>query len=146
MEVSRGKIRNLRWYSELRRHRYDLPAGRGRKPSMWSVAEAQVEAGGLAFRSGRAKRARSDTGELVPVEQAEAAQSKLTLHDTIEGNTYATASLSSPRISVCWRAIRRAHRHSAAALQAGACQASPALYTVVNGERIDMAPGDVVLT
>jgi gentisate 1,2-dioxygenase len=39
----------------------------------------------------------------------------------------------------------RTHRHSAAALRL-VLAGKPGVYTVVNGARIDMAPGDVVLT
>src|SRR5437763_7289371 len=39
----------------------------------------------------------------------------------------------------------RTHRHSAAALRL-VLAGKPGTYTVVNGTRIDMAPGDVVLT
>src|SRR5207248_4652305 len=39
----------------------------------------------------------------------------------------------------------RSHRHTAAALRL-VIEAKPGTYTVVDGARVDMAPGDVVLT
>src|SRR5262249_4670188 len=62
------------------------------------------------------------------------------------GNVYAT----SRNIVSAYQMVKageraRSHRHTAAALRL-VVEAKPGTYTVVDGGRIDMAPGDVVLT
>ena len=81
----------------------------------------------------------------MPAEQTE--RRNLIMVNPIEGNTYATSrNISSPPIRcVMAGETARSHRHSAAALRL-VLQAKPGTYTVVNGARVDMAPGDVVLT
>src|SRR5204863_7157128 len=70
----------------------------------------------------------------------------LIMVNPIEGNIYAT----SRNIVAAYQMVKagekaRSHRHTAAALRL-VVEAKPGTYTVVNGARIDMAPGDVVLT
>jgi len=64
----------------------------------------------------------------------------------IEGNIYAT----SRNIVAAYQMVKagekaRSHRHTAAALRL-VVEAKPGTYTVVDGARVDMLPGDVVLT
>jgi gentisate 1,2-dioxygenase len=64
----------------------------------------------------------------------------------VAGNIYAT----SRNIVAAYQMVKagekaRSHRHTAAALRL-VVEAKPGTYTVVDGARIDMAPGDVVLT
>jgi gentisate 1,2-dioxygenase len=64
----------------------------------------------------------------------------------ISGNIYAT----SRNIVAAYQMVKagekaRSHRHTAAALRL-VVEAKPGTYTVVDGARVDMAPGDVVLT
>jgi gentisate 1,2-dioxygenase len=80
----------------------------------------------------------------VPVEQAE--RRNLIMVNPVEGNIYAT----SRNIVAAYQMVKagekaRSHRHTAAALRL-VVDAKPGTYTVVDGARIDMAPGDVVLT
>ena len=80
----------------------------------------------------------------MPVEQAE--RRNLIMVNPIEGNIYAT----SRNIVAAYQMVKagekaRSHRHTAAALRL-VVEAKPGTYTVVDGARIDMVPGDVVLT
>src|SRR5437588_3435821 len=64
----------------------------------------------------------------------------------IEGNTYATTRhLVAAYQCVMAGESARTHRHSAAALRL-VLSGKAGSYTVVDGARIEMAPGDVVLT
>ena len=64
----------------------------------------------------------------------------------IEGNVYATTrNLVAAYQCVMAGDTARTHRHTAAALRL-VLAGKPGTYTVVNGARVDMAPGDVVLT
>ena len=96
------------------------------------------------WRFAAAKSALDQAGEFVPVEQAE--RRNLIMVNPIEGNIYAT----SRNIVAAYQMVKagetaRSHRHTAAALRL-VVQAKPGTYTVVDGARVDMAPGDVVLT
>jgi gentisate 1,2-dioxygenase len=64
----------------------------------------------------------------------------------IEGNSYATTRHLVAAYQCVMAGDRaRTHRHSAAALRL-VLQGKTGVYTVVNGARIDMHPGDVLLT
>src|SRR5262249_54410905 len=64
----------------------------------------------------------------------------------VAGNFYATSrNLVSAYQMVKAGEKARSHRHTAAALRL-VIEAKPGTYTVVDGVRVDMAPGDVVLT
>ena len=83
-------------------------------------------------------------GDFVPVEQAE--RRNLIMVNPVEGNVYAT----SRNIVAAYQMVKagekaRSHRHTAAALRL-VVEAKPGTYTVVDGARVDMAPGAVVLT
>ena len=81
---------------------------------------------------------------MVPAEQTE--RRNLIMVNPIEGNTYAHHPPSGRRLSVRDGGDKaRTHRHTAAALRL-VLAGKPGTYTVVDGARIDMAPGDVVLT
>ena len=96
------------------------------------------------WRFANAKQALDASHNLVPADQTE--RRNLILVNPIEGNTYATTRhLVAAYQCVMPGEMARTHRHSAAALRL-VLQGKPGVYTVVNGERIDMAPGDVVLT
>jgi len=100
------------------------------KPAVWRYAAA--------------KAALDQAGSFVPVEQAE--RRNLIMVNPIAGNVYAT----SRNIVSAYQMVKageraRSHRHTAAALRL-VVEAKPGTYTVVDGARIDMAPGDVVLT
>jgi len=100
------------------------------KPALWRYADARA--------------ALEQAGDFVPVEQAE--RRNLILANPIEGNAYAT----SRNIVSAYQMVKdgekaRSHRHTAAALRL-VVEAKPGTYTVVDGARVDMLPGDVVLT
>ena len=80
----------------------------------------------------------------MPADQTE--RRNLIMVNPIEGNTYATTR----HLVAAYQCVMpgdkaRTHRHSAAALRL-VLHGKPGVYTVVDGARIDMAPGDVVLT
>lgn len=96
------------------------------------------------WRFAAAKRALDASHNMVPAEQTE--RRNLIMVNPIEGNTYATTRhLVSAYQCVMPGETARTHRHSATALRL-VLSGKPGTYTVVNGSRIDMAPGDVVLT
>jgi gentisate 1,2-dioxygenase len=100
------------------------------KPAVWRFADA--------------KRALDASHNMVPAEQTE--RRNLIMVNPIEGNTYATTrTLVAAYQCVLPGDTARTHRHSAAALRL-VIEGKPGTYTVVNGARVDMAPGDVVLT
>src|SRR5262249_15265943 len=96
------------------------------------------------WRFAAAKAALDTAGEFVPVEQAE--RRNLIMVNPIPGNTYATTrNIVSAFQMVKAGEKARSHRHTAAALRL-VVEAKAGTYRVVDGARIDMAPGDVVLT
>jgi gentisate 1,2-dioxygenase len=100
------------------------------KPAFWRYAAARA--------------ALEQAGEFVPVEQAE--RRNLIMVNPVEGNIYAT----SRNIVSAYQMVKsgekaRSHRHTAAALRL-VVEAAPGTCTVVDGARVDMRPGDVVLT
>jgi gentisate 1,2-dioxygenase len=100
------------------------------KPAVWRFAAARA--------------ALDQAGEFVPVEQAE--RRNLIMVNPIEGNLYATTrNLVAAYQCVKGGETARTHRHTPAALRL-VLEAKPGTFTVVNGARVDMMPGDVVLT
>jgi gentisate 1,2-dioxygenase len=109
---------------------------------MWASPKPKFKP--AVWRFAAAKSALDQAGEFVPVEQAE--RRNLIMVNPIEGNIYAT----SRNIVAAYQMVKagetaRSHRHTAAALRL-VVQAKPGTYTVVDGARVDMLPGDVVLT
>jgi gentisate 1,2-dioxygenase len=129
------------YYSEL--GRLSLSPGWARpEPSMWPVPKPKFHP--AVWRFADAKHALDQSGALVPAEQTE--RRNLILVNPIEGNSYATTrNLVAAYQCVMAGDTARTHRHSAAALRL-VLAGKPGTYTVVDGARIDMAPGDVVLT
>jgi gentisate 1,2-dioxygenase len=110
--------------------------------SIWPAPRPKFRPG--VWRYAGAKRALDEAGEFVPVEQAE--RRNLIMVNPVEGNIYAT----SRNIVAAYQMVKageraRSHRHSPAALRL-VVEARPGTYTVVDGVRVDMTPGDVVLT
>lgn len=129
------------YYSELGRQSFS-PGWARPEPSMWPVPKPKFRP--AVWRFAAAKTALEQSGELVPAEQTE--RRNLILVNPIEGNTYAsTRHLVAAYQCVMAGEMARSHRHSAAALRL-VLQAKPGTYTVVDGARVDMAAGDVVLT
>jgi gentisate 1,2-dioxygenase len=129
------------YYSELGRLSFS-PGWARPEPSMWP--EPQPKFKPAVWRFADAKRALDASHNMVPAEQTE--RRNLILVNPIEGNTYAsTRHLVAAYQCVMAGEMARSHRHSAAALRL-VLQAKPGTYTVVNGARVEMAAGDVVLT
>jgi gentisate 1,2-dioxygenase len=109
---------------------------------MWKEPEPKFKP--AVWRFAAAKKALDASHNMVPQEQTE--RRNLIAVNPIEGNTYATTrTLVAAYQCVMAGDTARTHRHSAAALRL-VLAGKEGTYTVVNGARIDMAPGDVVLT
>ena len=129
------------YYGELGRLSFS-PGWARPEPSMWPLPKPKFRP--AVWRYAAAKAALDQSGELVPAEQTE--RRNLIMVNPIEGNTYATTRhLVGAYQCVLPGETARTHRHSAAALRL-VLEAKPGTYTVVDGARVDMAPGDVVLT
>jgi gentisate 1,2-dioxygenase len=129
------------YYAELGAKHFS-PGWARPEPSMWK--EPQPKFKPAVWRFADAKRALDASHNMVPAEQTE--RRNLIMVNPIEGNTYAsTRHLVAAYQCVMAGDTARTHRHSAAALRL-VLAGSPGVYTIVNGARIDMAPGDVVLT
>jgi gentisate 1,2-dioxygenase len=129
------------YYSELNRQRFS-PGWARPEPSMWPEPKPKFKP--AVWRFADAKKALDASHNMVPAEQTE--RRNLIMVNPIEGNTYATTRhLVAAYQCVMAGDTARTHRHTAAALRL-VLKGKPGIYTVVNGARIDMAPGDVVLT
>ncbi|MFL6797035.1 MAG: cupin domain-containing protein [Xanthobacteraceae bacterium] len=129
------------YYGELGRMSFS-PGWARPEPAMWPAPRPKFKPAVWRYASARA--ALDQAGEFVPVEQAE--RRNLIMVNPIAGNIYAT----SRNIVAAYQMVKagekaRSHRHTAAALRL-VVEAKGGTYTVVDGARIDMAPGDVVLT
>jgi gentisate 1,2-dioxygenase len=129
------------YYGELGRLSFS-PGWARPEPSMWPSPRPKFTPAVWRFAAARA--ALHQAGEFVPVEQAE--RRNLIMVNPIAGNVYA----SSRNIVAAYQMVKagekaRSHRHTAAALRL-VVEAKPGTYTVVDGARVDMLPGDVVLT
>jgi gentisate 1,2-dioxygenase len=129
------------YYVDLGRQSYS-PGWARPEPAMWPLPKPKFKP--AVWRYSAAKSALDQAGDFVPVEQAE--RRNLIMVNPIEGNIYAT----SRNIVAAYQMVKagekaRSHRHTAAALRL-VVEAKPGTYTVVDGARVDMTPGDVVLT
>ena len=129
------------YYGELGRLSFS-PGWARPEPAMWPAPRPKFKP--AVWRFAAAKAALDQAGEFVPVEQAE--RRNLIMVNPVEGNIYAT----SRNIVAAYQMVKagekaRSHRHTAAALRL-VVEAKPGTYTVVDGARVDMVPGDVVLT
>lgn len=129
------------YYSQLRQ--MHLSPGWARpEPSMWPAPQPKFKP--AVWRFAEAKQALDASHNMVPAEQTE--RRNLIMVNPIEGNTYATTRHLVAAYQCVMPGDRaRTHRHSAAALRL-VLRGQEGVYTIVNGARIDMAPGDVVLT
>ncbi|MGH6769807.1 MAG: cupin domain-containing protein [Xanthobacteraceae bacterium] len=132
---------NSPYYSELGRQHFS-PGWARPEPSMWPMPQPKFKP--AVWRFAVAKRALDASHNMVPADQTE--RRNLIMVNPIDGNTYATTRhLVAAYQCVMAGDTARTHRHSAAALRL-VLAGKAGTYTVVNGARIDMAPGDVVLT
>jgi len=112
------------------------------EPSLWPQPKPKFRR--AVWRYAQAKQALDASHNLVPAEQTE--RRNLILVNPIEGNNYATTRhLVAAYQCVMAGDKARTHRHSANALRL-VLQGKTGVYTIVNGTRIDMHPGDVLLT
>ena len=129
------------YYFELGRLSFS-PGWARPEPSMWPEPKPKFRP--AVWRFAAARQALDASHNMVPAEQTE--RRNLIMVNPIEGNVYATTRhLVAAYQCVMPGESARSHRHSAGALRL-VLSGKPGTYTVVNGSRIDMAPGDVVLT
>jgi gentisate 1,2-dioxygenase len=129
------------YYDNLRE--LNLSPGWARpEPSMWAAPQPKFKP--AVWRFADAKKALDASHNMVPADQTE--RRNLILVNPIEGNTYATTRHLVAAYQCVMPGDRaRTHRHSAAALRL-VLQGKEGVYTIVNGTRIDMLPGEVLLT
>ena len=112
------------------------------EPSMWPEPKPKFRP--AVWRYAQAKQALDASHNMVPADQTE--RRNLIMVNPIEGNTYATTRhLVAAYQCVMAGDTARTHRHSAAALRL-VLKGKPGIATIVNGTRIEMVPGDVLLT
>jgi gentisate 1,2-dioxygenase len=112
------------------------------EPSMWAAPQPKFKP--AVWRFAQARQALDASHNLVPADQTE--RRNLIMVNPIEGNSYATTR----HLVAAYQCVMpgdkaRTHRHSAAALRL-VLHGTPGVYTIVNGTRIDMLPGEVLLT
>ncbi len=112
------------------------------EPSMWAAPQPKFKP--AVWRFADARKALDASHNMVPADQTE--RRNLIMVNPIEGNTYATTR----HLVAAYQCVMpgdkaRTHRHSAAALRL-VLHGKTGVYTVVNGTRIDMLPGEVLLT
>ena len=112
------------------------------EPSMWPSPQPKFKP--AVWRFADAKKALDASHNMVPADQTE--RRNLIMVNPIEGNTYATTRHLVAAYQCVMPGDRaRTHRHSAAALRL-VLHGKEGVYTIVNGTRIDMLPGEVLLT
>lgn len=95
------------------------------------------------WRYGDIKPVLTDAGELISAEFAE--RRNLTMRNPVPGNIYATVrTIVAAYQMICPGEVATSHRHTPNALRL--ILEGRGTYTVVNGKRIEMRPGDVLLT
>jgi gentisate 1,2-dioxygenase len=112
------------------------------EPSLWSSPRENFVPAHWSYAVARA--ALDQAGSLVSTELAE--RRNLILFNPIPGNSYATVrTMISAYQMVMPGESARSHRHTPNALRL-VIDAAPGNYTVVNGKKLPMLPGDVLLT
>ena len=112
------------------------------EPSLWK--EPRTDFKPMVWRWDAAKAGLDAAGRLIDAEQAE--RRNLFMVNPIEGNHYATLRTLVTAYQMLLPGEKaRTHRHSPNALRL-VLDVADECYTVVDGVRIDMKPGDVLLT
>ena len=112
------------------------------EPSLWPAPKKNFQPAHWSYGIGRA--ALESAGKFVSTELAE--RRNLILSNPVPGNTYGTArTIVSAYQMVMPHEVARSHRHTPNALRL-VVEAAPKTYTVVDGKKIPMLPGDVLLT
>lgn len=123
------------------------PAGMGpgwakTEPSMYPVPKKEFVPAHWKYEHARA--ALDGAARLVGTEHAE--RRNLILNNPIPGNGYATArTIVGAYQMIKGHEVARSHRHTANAMRF-ILEAGPKAYTVVEGRKVPMTPGDVLLT
>jgi gentisate 1,2-dioxygenase len=129
------------FYGEMARLNF-VPGWARTEPALWREPAPKFKP--AVWRYAEARAALDEAGEFVPVEKAE--RRNLIMMNPCQGNPYATSrNLVSAYQMVKAGEKAPSHRHTPAALRL-VVEAKPGTYTVVDGARVDMLPGDVVLT
>jgi gentisate 1,2-dioxygenase len=129
------------YYDDLRR--YGFMGGWNRpEPSLWPSPRPRLKPHVWRFAAARA--ALEEAGGFVPMEMTE--RRNLILVNPAEGNAYPTVR----NLVAAYQMIRpgehaRSHRHTPNALRL-VIESTGGCYTVVDGMRLDMVEGDVLLT
>ncbi len=111
-------------------------------PSLWPLPNKDFVP--AHWRYTQAKAALDAAGRFVNTELAE--RRNLIMYNPIEGNDYATVkTLISAYQMVKAGETAKSHRHSANALRL-VLDSKPDMFTIVDGKKIPMEPGDVLLT
>jgi gentisate 1,2-dioxygenase len=111
-------------------------------PSLWPTPHKTFMPAHWSYAQGKA--ALDAAGRLIDTKLAE--RRNLILANPLEGNTYATArTLIAAYQMILPGEKARSHRHTPNALRL-IVDAEPGTYTVVDGEKLPMLPGDVLLT
>jgi gentisate 1,2-dioxygenase len=112
------------------------------EPSLWPAPRKTFQPAHWSYTV--AKAALDAAGPLISTELAE--RRNLILANPIPGNTYGTArTLVAAYQMVLPHETARSHRHTPNALRL-VVDAAPGTYTIVQGKKIPMLPGDVLLT
>ena len=111
-------------------------------PSLWPEPHKTFLPAHWSYESGKA--ALDAAGRLIDTELAE--RRNLILANPLAGNTYATTRTMVAAYQMILPGEQaRSHRHTPNALRL-IVDAEPGTYTVVDGEKLPMLPGDVLLT
>jgi gentisate 1,2-dioxygenase len=111
-------------------------------PSLWPAPRKTLVPAHWSYKI--ARTALDAAAPLISTEQAE--RRNLILANPVEGNTYATTrTLIAAYQMVQSGEVARSHRHTPNALRL-VVDAAPNTFTIVQGEKIPMQPGDVLLT
>jgi len=112
------------------------------EPSLWPRPKKNFLPAHFSYQTGRA--ALEAAGKFVSTELAE--RRNLILANPVPGNTYATArTIIAAYQMVKAHEAARSHRHTPNALRL-VVEGGAKCYTVVDGKKIPMLPGDVLLT
>jgi gentisate 1,2-dioxygenase len=143
--ASPSDLRNAGSLEELYRHLGTVSMGPGWAKSTPSLyPEPKRKFPPAIWHYAQAKPALDAAGRLINTELAE--RRNLILANTAAGTDYATSTtLVSAYQMIMPGEHARSHRHSANALRL-VVDAEPGTYTVVDGVRLEMMPGDVLLT
>lgn len=139
MAVKADSLEDL--YATVRPQHMD-PGWNKPTPSLWAEPRKTYVPTHWSYRNGHDALERA--GRLIGTELAE--RRNMILANPIEGNTYNTShTLISAYQMLLPGEHARSHRHTPNALRL-IIESDAGAYTIVNGEKIVMLPGDVVLT